>query len=226
MNPNRTKHVAGTVIGVVLLIGAPIVARMLYVSGMHRAFVTLGSGPGIADPVRLSSDINAVLYACAGGFGGSLLGLVILIVSLVLYLRAGRRLSTPNAISMVCFTAFCASFVASAADVPPHIKGDFELAKLLLASKHKSIPLWPDHLDGSVTLRCPKPINSSEELKAVLATAPKTFHQGERFGDIVEFNGWFAASLDSPNTPPGKSVWIVGIVVQKGSSELCGFSHW
>ena len=99
MNPNRTKHIVGIVIGAVLLIGAPIIARVLYVSGMQRAFDTLGSGPGIADPNRLSGDISAVLYACAGGLGGTLIGLTVLIVSVVLYVRAGRRLSTPNVVT-------------------------------------------------------------------------------------------------------------------------------
>ena len=70
---------------------------MLYLSGMQRAYDTLGSGPGIADPNRLSGDISAVLYARAGGLGGSVIGLVILIVSIVLFVRAGRILSTPNA---------------------------------------------------------------------------------------------------------------------------------
>ena len=97
MNPNRTKHVTGTVIGSLLLVVSPIVARLLYVSDMQRAYDTLGSGPGIADPNRLSGDISAVLYACAGGLGGAVIGLVILIVSNVLFVRAGRRLSTSKA---------------------------------------------------------------------------------------------------------------------------------
>ena len=226
MNPNRTKHVAGTVIGVVLLSGAPIVARMLYVSGMHRAFVTLGSGPGIADPVRLSSDINAVLYACAGGFGGSL----------------------PRACHPHCFPRALPSRGTQTFHAQRHFDGLLlcllrqlccERRRCSAAHKGKfRVSEAPSSFEtqvhsplaGSSGRQCdasmPKPINSSEELKAVLATAPKTFHQGERFGDIVEFNGWFAASLDSPNTAPGKSAWIIGIVVQKGSGELCGFSHW
>lgn len=96
MNTNRTMHVVGIVIGAVWLIGAPIVARILYVSDMQRAFDTLGSGPGIADPNRLSGDISAVLYTIAGGLGGSLIGLIVLVVSIVLFRRAGRRFSTSS----------------------------------------------------------------------------------------------------------------------------------
>jgi len=59
---------------------------------MQHAYDTLGSGPGIAEPSRLSSDISAVLYACAGGLVGSVIGLIILIVSIVLFVRAGRRI--------------------------------------------------------------------------------------------------------------------------------------
>lgn len=88
---NRTKHVTGIVIGSLLIVVSPIVARLLYVSGMQRAFHTLGRTE--TDPGRLHDDINAVLYACAGGLVGMAIGLVILIVSIVHFVRAGRRLS-------------------------------------------------------------------------------------------------------------------------------------
>jgi len=99
VKPNRTKQISGIVIGALLLVVSPITARVLYLSGMQRAYDTLGSGPGIADPNRLSGDISAVLYACAGGLFGSAIGLIILIVSIVLFVRAGRRLSTSSVAS-------------------------------------------------------------------------------------------------------------------------------
>lgn len=95
MNPSQTKHVIGIVIGSLLLVASLIVSRMLYVSGMQRAYDTLGS-PGSTDPTRLSGDISAVLYACAGGILGSVIGLVVLIVSVVHFVRARRRLSASD----------------------------------------------------------------------------------------------------------------------------------
>ena len=99
MKPTRTKHIVGIVAGALLLIISPVVARLLYLSGMRRAYDTLGRGPGIADPSRLSGDISVVLYACAGGLVGSLVGLVILVLSIILLIRAGRRVSTSKPIS-------------------------------------------------------------------------------------------------------------------------------
>lgn len=89
-----------------------------------------------------------------------------------------------------------------------------------------SATLWPDRLPAGATLRSPKAISSPDDLKAILQTAPKTFNSGDRFGDTVEFDGWFAAPLDSAATKPGKSLWIFGVTVKKGSTELCTFSHW
>jgi hypothetical protein len=89
MKPNRTKQVAGIVIGSLLLALSPGIAFLLHVFGMMRAFDTLG-GPGIADPNRLSGDIHIVLYAWVGALAGSIIGLITLIVSMVLFVRAGR----------------------------------------------------------------------------------------------------------------------------------------
>jgi len=100
MNPNRTRHIVGITVGALLLVVSPVVARLLYVSGMQRATDTINTGMrGIPDPARLSGDIDSVLYACAGGLAGSVIGLVILIVSVVLFVRAGRRFATSHAVT-------------------------------------------------------------------------------------------------------------------------------
>jgi ABC-type Fe3+ transport system permease subunit len=83
MKPKRTKQVAGIIIGSLLLVGSPIVASL---SGMWRAFDTLGDS-GISDPNRLQSAIYTLLY---GGIAGTVLGLIILIISIVYFVRAGR----------------------------------------------------------------------------------------------------------------------------------------
>ncbi len=112
---------------------------------------------------------------------------------------------------------------ARAAEIPKHVRGDIGLATLLLKSKHEALPIWPEELKLGGVLRCPNPINSAKDLKAVLATAPKTYFGGSEFGEVAESDGWFAASFDAP---PGKSFWIHGVIVQKGSAELYLFSHW
>jgi hypothetical protein len=89
MKPKRTKQIIGIVIGSSLLVASPIVARMLYLSGMNRAFDTLGA-PGLADPKRLSADIGFVLNASAGGLAGAVIGLVILVMSIQWFVRLGR----------------------------------------------------------------------------------------------------------------------------------------
>ena len=96
MKPNRTKSTAGIVIGALLLVACPVIARLLYVSGMQRALETVGSGSGVADPAGLSRELDSILFACAGGLFGSVIGLVILIVSVVFFRRAGRVPSTFN----------------------------------------------------------------------------------------------------------------------------------
>jgi hypothetical protein len=96
VNLNRTKPLIGIVIGSLLLVISPIAAVVLTWFGMLRAFDTLG-GSGISDPNRLSGNIGAVLIANSGGLIGSAIGLVILIVSIVLFVRAERGLSTSNA---------------------------------------------------------------------------------------------------------------------------------
>jgi len=90
MKPNRTKYIAGIILGSLLMLVSPVAALMLSSSGMQRASNTLGSA-GIADPNRLAGDIHGVLYASAGGVLGFVAGAIILTVSIVLFVRAGRR---------------------------------------------------------------------------------------------------------------------------------------
>lgn len=129
-----------------------------------------------------------------------------------------------RSILLACAIA-CAS-ITNAGEVPSLIQHDIPRASEILASKQDSMELWPDLLPLDRTLRSPKAIHSIEDLRAVLATAPKTFNKGLSFQDIVEFDGWFAASLDAPDTKPGQSMWVLVVMVQKGSSKLCCFSHW
>jgi hypothetical protein len=109
---------------------------------------------------------------------------------------------------------------------PTFIRSDVEGATRLLDSKHESVPLWPSALTPGTTLRCPSPIDSVDDLKAVLTTAPNTFHRGFHFAGVFELDGWLAASLEPPSTPPGQSNWVFGVLIKKGSTELCPFSHW
>jgi hypothetical protein len=108
----------------------------------------------------------------------------------------------------------------------PFIRSDIEAAARLLDSKHESVPLWPTALMPGITLHCPTPINTVDDLKTVLATAPNTFHRGSHFAGALEFDDWLVASLEPPSTPPGESNWVFGVLAKKGSPELCPFSHW
>jgi len=91
----RTKQIIGIVIGALLLLLSPIIARWQYTIGMQQAFNTIESGYhsslSNADPHQLSGNIDSVLHACAGGLLGSVVGLLVLVVSIILYRRAGLR---------------------------------------------------------------------------------------------------------------------------------------
>jgi ABC-type Fe3+ transport system permease subunit len=92
MKPRRTRHIVGIVLGSVLLL-SPLVALFGTVFGMQRAFDLLGS-PGLQDPKALSSSIASVLYVSVAGVIGFVCGVVLLTISIVLFIRAGR---TPHA---------------------------------------------------------------------------------------------------------------------------------
>jgi len=92
MKPKRTRYIVGIVVGSLLLL-SPLVALFGTAFGMQRAFDSLGS-PGLHDPKALSSSIDSVLYVTVAGVIGFACGIVLLTISIVLFIRAGR---TPHA---------------------------------------------------------------------------------------------------------------------------------
>jgi ABC-type Fe3+ transport system permease subunit len=92
MKPKRTRYVVGIVIGSVLLL-SPLVALCGTTFGMQRAFDSLGR-QGLHDPKALSGSIDSVLYVLVAGLLGCVCGIVLLTISIVLFIRAGR---TPHA---------------------------------------------------------------------------------------------------------------------------------
>ena len=92
MKPKRTKQVAGIIVGSLLLVVSPIIAFLLNAFGMLHAFDTLSADN--LDPNRLNGDMNVVLYSWVAGAVGFVIGLIILIVSIVLFVRADRAVQT------------------------------------------------------------------------------------------------------------------------------------
>ena len=91
MKTKRRLLITGIVIGSLLTL-SPLIGLLGTVFGMTRAFKTLGSS-GIADPQALSSDISVTLYSTAAGVFLLPVGIVVFVVSLVLFLRL--RASSP-----------------------------------------------------------------------------------------------------------------------------------
>ena len=91
MNAKRRLLIVGIVIGSLLTL-SPLLGLLGTVFGMARAFNTLGSS-GVADPQALSADISTVLYSTAAGFFLFPVGIALMTVSLVFFLRL--RASTP-----------------------------------------------------------------------------------------------------------------------------------
>jgi hypothetical protein len=89
MKPNRTKPIIGIVMGAVLILASVIVGRWQYELGMQAGIDTISSG--IADSRRLSGNIDTAIYAAVGGRIGAIVGLIIFIVSVVRFVRAGRQ---------------------------------------------------------------------------------------------------------------------------------------
>src|SRR5688572_1601846 len=85
---DRTRSAIGIAIGLVAIVGSLVVAWVISSSGEQRAIETLSSS-GVADPKRLSDGISTALYGYAIGLFGTFIGLIILIVSLVFFVRAG-----------------------------------------------------------------------------------------------------------------------------------------
>jgi hypothetical protein len=80
MKPKRTKQVVGIIVGSSLLVGSSFVAFF----GRRLAFASPGD-PGMLDVAALA-------------IGGTTIGLSILIISIVYFLRAGRTTQTKQAL--------------------------------------------------------------------------------------------------------------------------------
>jgi hypothetical protein len=93
---DRTRSAIGIAMGLVATVGSLVVAWVVVSSGEKSAIETLSSS-GVADPKRLSDSISTALYGYAIGLFGTVIGLVILIISALFYVRAGRRLRAAEA---------------------------------------------------------------------------------------------------------------------------------
>ena len=97
MKPQRTKQVIGIVSGSLLIVLSPIFGLLGTTAGMNRAFETLGA-EGPSNPNRLASNIHSVLIVTTTASAGVLVGLLVLIASIVLFIRAGNQAAkTPDA---------------------------------------------------------------------------------------------------------------------------------
>jgi len=80
-----------------------LIGRWQYTVRMEQAFKTIERGYQSSQsemaPHQLSGNIDSVLSACAGGLIGFVLGLAILIISIILFVRAGRVASTLHSTS-------------------------------------------------------------------------------------------------------------------------------
>lgn len=91
MKAKRRWLIAGIIVGA-LLSAAPIIGFFGTVLGMTQAFSALGSS-GVADPQALSNSIGTTLISTAVGFSLFPIGIVILVLSLVFFVRLQN--STP-----------------------------------------------------------------------------------------------------------------------------------
>lgn len=91
MKTKRRLLITGIVVGSLLAL-SPLVGLLGTVFGMTRAFKTLGNS-GIADPQAVSNDIGVTLYSTAAGLFLLPFGVILFVVSMVLFLRL--RASTP-----------------------------------------------------------------------------------------------------------------------------------
>lgn len=89
---------AGMITGGLLMASSPILALVCSLFGMNRAYATLGTF-GIAQPQRLANSISAVLIGPTIGVGLFMIGLVVMIVSVIIYMTALRRADTAPAMA-------------------------------------------------------------------------------------------------------------------------------
>ncbi len=93
MKPKRTKHIAGIIIGALLLF-SPLIGLVGTAVGMKGAFASLRS-PGFESAQSLSTNVDTVLYATVGGLIGFVAGIITIILSIVFFVRAGRATNSP-----------------------------------------------------------------------------------------------------------------------------------
>ena len=121
-----------------------------------------------------------------------------------------------------------ATVIIAAETAPQLMEVHIAKAKVFLNSKHALVELWPDFFQFDKILRSPKPIDTKEDFRNLLSTAPSGWNHSSSFGDIVEFDGWFAVELFI--TDSGRSdrsyVGNMGLLVKKGSKELCPYIAW
>jgi hypothetical protein len=100
MKTKRTKQIVGMVIGGILLLLSPVVARTQYAIGIERVRAKYEryyheKGPSIDDrPLRDAA--NMMLYAFIGGLVCGIAGLMIGAASVDSFVRAGRAEQHPR----------------------------------------------------------------------------------------------------------------------------------
>ncbi len=93
MKTKRNLLILGIAIGGLLTL-SPLWGILITVIGMVLSFQAIGTGAGLSNPTLLSSSIGSSLVAAAVGFALFPLGVLILVISIVLYVRL--RKATPS----------------------------------------------------------------------------------------------------------------------------------
>jgi hypothetical protein len=121
---------------------------------------------------------------------------------------------------------FMSSFFGLAAESPSMARGVIEIAEAQLKLAQKPLPGPPKTRPaGWARFQTPKPTNTAADFAALLKTFPETFAPRMNFSEIVEADGWFIVSLDSPDYA-AKPSWIMGVIARKGTSEAFYFNVW
>jgi hypothetical protein len=98
MKPRRIKSLVGIIVGAALTVVAPLVGLFGTVHGMNRSFASLPHSD-IGNPNELSNGVGEVLHATTLSAIGGVCGLVLLAISVLCFVRAGRipmPQSSPN----------------------------------------------------------------------------------------------------------------------------------
>ncbi|MBI5532401.1 MAG: MotA/TolQ/ExbB proton channel family protein [Deltaproteobacteria bacterium] len=90
MKREQKKPLIGIVIGAVLTALAPLVGLLITIASVNRSFAKVeGNSVDPADKAKvLASGISSSMNATAIGIGLGALGLLVLVVSILLFLRA------------------------------------------------------------------------------------------------------------------------------------------